>query len=128
LWHGAQGPCSHAEIAVKRLAQHQHGRLLDFADFDLGTLVVSEAPAERIQPKVDESLAVLRAHPALHEALVAYFRHDMDVMRTAAAMHVHHNTVRYRLTRVEQLTGRSLRDPATIASLYIALAPEPASA
>jgi len=116
-----------AEIAVKRLAQQQHERLLDFADFDLGTLVVSEAPPERIQPKVEESLAVLRAHPALHAALVAYFRHDMDVMRTASALHLHHNTVRYRLTRVEELTGRSLRDPGTIASLYIALAlaPEP---
>jgi purine catabolism regulator len=114
-----------AEIAVKRLASRPHERLLDFADFDLGTLVVSEAPAERIQPKVDESLAVLRANPGLHAAIVAYFQHDMDVMRTAAAMHVHHNTVRYRLTRVEQLTGRSLRDPATIASLYIALALAP---
>jgi purine catabolism regulator len=49
----------------------------------------------------------------------------MDVMRAAEAMHLHHNTVRYRLTRVEQLMGRPLKDPATIASLYIALAAAP---
>jgi PucR family transcriptional regulator, purine catabolism regulatory protein len=111
-----------AEIALHRLAQRRDARLLDFADFDLGTLVVSEAPAERVAPKVAEFLDVLRSRPGLHEALVAYFRHDLDVMRAAAAMHLHHNTLRYRLARVEQLIGRPLKDPATIASLYIALA------
>jgi purine catabolism regulator len=114
-----------AEIAVKRVAQHPHDRLLDFADFDLGTLVVSESPADRIQPKVDECLGVLRSNPALHAALIFYFQHGMDVMRAAEAMHVHHNTLRYRLMRVEQLMGRPLKDPATIASLYIALAAAP---
>jgi purine catabolism regulator len=114
-----------AEIAVKRVAQRPGERLLDFAEFDLGTLVVSESPAERIQPKVDECLGILRANPALHAAVLSYFQHDMDVMRAAEAMHLHHNTVRYRLTRVEQLMGRPLKDPATIASLYIALAAAP---
>jgi DNA-binding PucR family transcriptional regulator len=43
-------------------------------------------------------------------------------MRAAEAMHLHHNTLRYRLARVEQLIDRSLKSPATIAALYIALA------
>jgi len=111
-----------AEIAIQRVAQDGGGRLLDFADFDLGTLVVSEAPADRIQPKVDECLAVLHANPGLHAAVVAYFQQGMDVMRAAEELHLHHNSLRYRLTRVEHLMGRSLKDPATIASLYIALA------
>jgi sugar diacid utilization regulator len=111
-----------AEIAVNRLAQQSDGRLLDFADFDLGTLLVSEAPAERIAPKVEELLGTVRSHPALNTALVSYFQHELDIKRTAAAMHVHHNTLRYRLARVEELIGRSLKSPATIASLYIALA------
>ena len=114
-----------AEIAVRRIGQDRRERLLDFADFDLGTLVVSESPAERIQPKVEECLSILRANPGLHAALVAYFQQGMDVMRAAEAMHLHHNSVRYRLGRLEQLMGRQLRDPATIASLYIALAAAP---
>jgi purine catabolism regulator len=114
-----------AEIAVQRVAQDGGGRLLDFDDFDLGTLVVSEAPADRIQPKVDECLGVLRANPGLHAAVVAYFQQGMDVMKASEAMHLHHNSLRYRLTRVEHLMGRSLKDPATIASLYIALAAAP---
>jgi PucR-like helix-turn-helix protein/diguanylate cyclase with GGDEF domain/purine catabolism regulatory family protein len=113
-----------AEIAVKRLA-HAEVRVLDFEDFDLGTLVISEAPAERIQPKVEQFIGVLRENPALHEAVVSYFEHGMDAMRTAEAMHLHHNSLRYRLGRVEQFLGRSLKDPATIASLYIALIAAP---
>jgi DNA-binding PucR family transcriptional regulator len=46
----------------------------------------------------------------------------LDIKRTAAAMHLHHNTLRYRLARAEELMGRTLKDPATITSLYIALA------
>jgi DNA-binding PucR family transcriptional regulator len=115
-----------AEIAIKRLG-HAEARLLDFDDFDLATLVVSEAPAERIQPKVEQFVAVLRENPGLHEAVVSYFQHGMDAMRTAEAMHLHHNSLRYRLGRVEQLLGRSLKDPATIASLYIALVAAPPS-
>jgi PucR family transcriptional regulator, purine catabolism regulatory protein len=34
---------------------------------------------------------------------------------------VHPNTLRYRLARAEELLGGSLRQPATIASLHIAL-------
>ena len=54
-------------------------------------------------------------------------------MRAAQAMHLHHNSLRYRLSRAEQLLGRSLKDPATIASVYFALTaraerPAPAAA
>jgi purine catabolism regulator len=114
-----------AEIAIQRLTQDRHGRLLDFDDFDLATLVVSEAPSERIEPKVEQLMSVLRANPALHEAVVAYFQYGMDAMRAARAMGLHHNSLRYRLGRVEQFLGRPLKDPATIASLYIALAAAP---
>ena len=73
---------------------------------------------------MDELLAPLRANPPLLEALVEYFARDMDVNATAEAMHVHPNTLRYRLSRVEKLLGRSLRSPPTIAELSLALLAE----
>jgi Purine catabolism regulatory protein-like family/PucR C-terminal helix-turn-helix domain/GGDEF-like domain len=111
-----------ATIAVQRLDISAGRRVLDFEDFDLVTLMISEAPRDRIKPKVDEIMGALS--PALHDALVAYFAHDLDVMSAARAMHLHHNTLRYRLGRVEEALGRPLKDPGTIAVLYIALAAE----
>ncbi len=104
-----------AELAVER------GGLVRFEDFDLATFMVSEIPPERLDPKVDEILAVLRANPPLHEAVSAYFAHDLDVAATAASLHMHRNSLRYRLARAEQLLGCSLKQPATIAAVHIAL-------
>jgi hypothetical protein len=39
----------------------------------------------------------------------------------AAKLHVHRNTVRYRLRRLEDLTGRTLSQPTGVAELHIAL-------
>ena len=111
-----------ARIAVQFLDRSGRRGLLDFADFDLVALMISEAPRHRIQPKVDEIMDVLRRSPSLHEAVAAYFAHGLDVMRAARAMHIHDNTLRYRLGRVEEALRRPLKDPATISLLYIALA------
>ena len=112
-----------AELAVA----HARGRrIVRFEDFDLGTFMVSEVPPERLGPKVDEILSVLRANPPLHEALRAYFEHDLDIATTAAELHMHRNSLRYRLARAEQLLGRSLKQPSTVAAVYIALVAESA--
>ena len=93
--HFAEVPDSlrDAEIAVERLGYETGRRLLAFEDFDLGALLISEAPTERIGPKVESMLAPLREHPLLHDAIVAYFEHDMDVGRTAKALCLHPNTL-----------------------------------
>jgi len=121
--HFAEVPHSlrDAEIAVDRLGYETGRRLLAFEDFDLGALLISEAPTERIGPKVESMLAPLRAHPLLHDAIVAYFEQEMDIGRAAQALCLHPNTLRYRLGRLEQLLGLSLKQPAAVTSLYIAL-------
>lgn len=58
------------------------------------------------------------------EPLFATFRawvaHDGNVKDAAAALFVHPNTVRHRLRRVEQLTGRSVGSPREVAELCLA--------
>jgi DNA-binding PucR family transcriptional regulator len=39
---------------------------------------------------------------------------------------MHRNSLRYRLARVEQVLGRSLKQPSTVAAVYIALVAEAA--
>jgi PucR family transcriptional regulator, purine catabolism regulatory protein len=112
-----------AELALERATTEN--AVVAFEHFDLGTLLLSEASPERLEPKVAEVVAILREHPTLHETLVAYFDHDLDVGATAAALHLHPNSLRYRLTRIEQVLDRSLKRPATIADLHIALLADP---
>jgi purine catabolism regulator len=110
-----------AELALERVAYEPGRRRLAYEDFDVCTLLLSEVPVDHIRGRVDDLLGPLHANPPLLEALVEYFARDMDVAATAEAMHVHPNTLRYRLARVEKLIGRSLRQPTTIADLTIAL-------
>jgi PucR-like helix-turn-helix protein/diguanylate cyclase with GGDEF domain len=118
---------AHHSLRDAELAVAQPGaRIVRFEDFDLGTFMVSEVPPDRLAPKVDEILSVLRANPPLHEALRAYFEHDLDIASTAATLHMHRNSLRYRLARVEQVLGRSLKQPSTVAAVYIALVAEAA--
>jgi purine catabolism regulator len=118
---GVEGAPESWRDATLALRSARGSRLLAFEDFDLALLLLSEAPPGRVQPKVDEWTALLRARPMLWEAVMAYFDADLDVVRTAKALHLHPNSLRYRLSRVEKLLGRSLKQPATIAELYIAL-------
>lgn len=107
-----------AELALERAAA---GEIVAFEQLDLGTLLLSETPPERVEPKVAALVTVLRDHEPLYETLVAYFEHNLDVGAAAAALHLHPNSLRYRLSRIEEVLNCSLKRPATIAELHIAL-------
>ncbi|GAA3021582.1 hypothetical protein GCM10020229_35990 [Kitasatospora albolonga] len=50
-----------------------------------------------------------RANPvSLLNTLDTFLRHNASWSRTAEALHIHVNTVHYRIRRIEELTGRSL--------------------
>jgi DNA-binding PucR family transcriptional regulator len=61
---------------------------------------------------VDPRVGLLRAEdPILAETLRAYLDGFGDVAAVAQRLHVHPNTVRYRVRRIEKLTSTSLDDP-----------------
>ncbi|RNL62729.1 PucR family transcriptional regulator [Nocardioides marmoriginsengisoli] len=64
-------------------------------------------------PEVDQTL--------LLATLRAWFEAEGSTAGAAAALHCHPNTVRYRLGKVSQLTGRSLTAPIDTAHLYLAM-------
>ncbi|MCF7552269.1 CdaR family transcriptional regulator [Pseudonocardia sp. WMMC193] len=59
------------------------------------------------------------------EALQAWLAHQRSIPRAAASVPTHVNTLRYRLARFEELTGRSLEDTDTIVELSWALLAAP---
>ena len=87
-----------------------------FIDFVLG-----HVPQDALAEKAREVLGDLDDTGPLIETLVEYLRHDLDIAATCQALHVHANSIRYRLKRAEDRLGRSLADPETIALLYLTL-------
>ena len=59
---------------------------------------------------------------ALVETLRTFLELGGHWREAAARLHIHHNTLRYRLERVEDLTGRKLSDTDTRVDLFLALA------
>ncbi len=100
------------------------GQVLRFEDFELIDVLLSAADPVELRARVDLILDPLRDHPQLLETLAAYLAAEQNVNTAAEALHVHPNSLRYRLGRVEELLGRSLRSPATMADLYVALRAE----
>ncbi len=61
--------------------------------------------AERIFPLITGVVDTAHAHPHLAEAVTTFARVNMSIAKTAKAMHLHANTVTYRLDRWAHLTG-----------------------
>jgi purine catabolism regulator len=100
---------SYAELGVYRLllplrAQHA-AELRTFLADTLGPLATDRRPA------------VL----ALLDTLDAYLAHGGNASQAAAALHLHRNTLAYRLRRVAQLTGLDVDDPEARLHLHLAL-------
>jgi hypothetical protein len=100
------------------------GNVTVFDDSALGVAAVSA-------PEVTRKLAdiILKPFDDLSaedkDVLFTTFRvwvdHDGSLSETAAALYCHPNTVRYRLRRVEERSGRSLTVPRDLAELCLAL-------
>jgi PucR family transcriptional regulator, purine catabolism regulatory protein len=57
----------------------------------------------------------------LLHTLETFLRHQRSWQKTAEALHVHRQTVLYRIRKVEELTGHDLDETADIAELWLAL-------
>ena len=79
------------------------------------------------QPARNRLLALtatdLRAQPdwpVLRDTITAWCENGFNLVRASAALHVHRNTVVYRMNKIEQITGRPLREHRTTMALYLA--------
>jgi len=118
---GAKQSFADAELAVRAAVSSKSERIVRYDDLDFETVLLNEVPLDRLRPKMDAWLAPLAENPLALEALQAYLRYDLDVGRTARSLSLHPNSVRYRLSRAEELIGARLKSPATIVALHVAL-------
>ncbi|MFE7719418.1 PucR family transcriptional regulator [Nocardia rhizosphaerihabitans] len=112
-----------ARLALVGLAGRASG-VARFDDNPLG-MVVAAAPLEAAH-MVDVRLREVLTLPhderlRLLDTLETWFAAGGSAATTGERLYLHANTVRYRLRRIEKLTGRSLGDPAAVRDLGAAL-------
>jgi len=125
-------------------SRREADRILDaMRSIDVSTTVAA-LPDIQAEVLVSEVLTLLSAHPEvrdprltavvahdsrhqgrLAESLLAYLNSFGDVRAAAAQLHVHPNTLRYRIRRAEELTGLDLSRPdqRLLAMLQLRLPP-----
>ncbi|GAA3744559.1 hypothetical protein HDA32_002824 [Spinactinospora alkalitolerans] len=113
---------------ARRLAELRGGRsrVIAGAEIDSHELLLASVPEEVQSSYRDRLLRPLLDYDRDHRSdLVAtlemFLEHSGSWQRCAAAMHVHVNTLRYRIGRIEELTGRDLSALEHRVDLFLAL-------
>jgi hypothetical protein len=115
-----------AEIAARLTKEHLLSDDPVFVADHLDAIIVHR-DRRLLDALGDQVLAPLEASPPssrarLRETLRSWLRHMGDRKAMAEELHVHPQTVRYRMGRLHELFGDSLDDPAVRARLMLALA------
>ncbi len=97
LLPGAPLVVQHRDLGVFRLVADMERRRVD----------LDAAATAALGPLAEDTVRARR----MLETLEAYLENDGNLQATAAALFVHRHTLRYRLRRIEELSGRRLRDP-----------------
>ena len=113
-------------LGLARFALEGHAggcRVEQFRDSPLNLLVAAAPDAARDSAR--SVLGALLDQPAerrtsILETFDAWVEAGGSTQEAAATLHCHRNTIRYRLDRLEELTGRSLTDPRDVAELVAA--------
>jgi DNA-binding NarL/FixJ family response regulator len=109
---GARGIIE-ADSGVIRCDEHM-STLLIFSDEELLRALCGSrlAPLERLRPAQRDRLA---------QTLLSWLQHGANANEVATLMHVHPQTVRYRLRQIDELFGPVLREPDARFEFEIAL-------
>lgn len=114
----------HALVVAKKLRHKQDSgtRLFRFGQY--ATYVLIDMFAHRFQEIHGNNDILYLGHPAvvkitrydrqhnnnLRDVLYAYLMNDRNLVKTAEAMHMHRNTVFYKINQIKELIGMDLED------------------
>ncbi len=102
------------------------GRILAFSDLGVYRLLVRLRETPELWTFYRETLAKLadydqRQRADLIKTLDAYFNHLGNLRATSEALHVHRNTLLYRLERIKEISGMDLDNAEEHFALWLAL-------
>ncbi|TQS26849.1 PucR family transcriptional regulator [Microbispora sp. KK1-11] len=127
---GLRQPLLHAREACRVLRRSPGGPAVRrFAELGTHRLLLGLVDSETLRGFSRDLLGPLREHDArrgsdLEPTLRAFLDHDGQWAATAAALHIHVNTLRNRLAKIAELTGRDVGRTEDRVDLFLALAVE----
>jgi carbohydrate diacid regulator len=97
-------------------------RVFAVADLRVPQLVAAAVGQERSEfaASVLGGLRDRADWPTLRETLIAWSEGGFNLLRAAERLHVHRNTLLYRLGKIEQLSARQMREPTQAIAMYLA--------
>lgn len=117
---------------ARRLAERSPGRVAVMAGDEVAShlLLLAAVPDELRRSFRDQVVGPLSAYDETHKSelirtLRVFLAHSGSWTQAAAELHVHVNTLRYRMTRIAELTGRDPARPGDRVDLHLALADPP---
>jgi len=101
-------------------------KVLAFNDLGIYRLLVLLREAPEMWSFYRENLATLVAYDQkqggeLLKTLEAYFNHLANLRATSEALHIHRNTLLYRLERIKEISGMDLNNAEQYFALWLAL-------
>ena len=121
---GIGGPCRAPEEIARSYDQAQRttatlwrrgraGAVAAFEDLGIHRLLLQVPDTGELRSFAEEVLGKLSEHEQEHKSeyrstLACYFRENNSPQRASRLLHVHPNTVAYRIKRIEEITGLRL--------------------
>lgn len=109
---------NHAKKAL-RVAKKK-GSFINYDDLTLD-VALAEITDETRKEVVEKVLGILLKEEDLLITLEAYLESNLSIKETSKQLHVHINTLHYRLKRIFEITGYSLKETKNLVMFYIAL-------
>ncbi|MGD9990540.1 MAG: helix-turn-helix domain-containing protein [Dehalococcoidia bacterium] len=112
-----------ARLALTRALTRSEGRsaVQRFEDFTVADIAISTGNEDQLRGRARDLLSRMDGNGPILETLLVYLENSLSINDTANELHIHANSVRYRISKAEELIGGSLRDLSTIVDIYLAV-------
>jgi sugar diacid utilization regulator len=111
-----------AQLAVRTLRRNSRGpKIMAYEDFSYATRLFADVGFDKMITWAQEFLKPLEGRELLVEGLQTYFEHAQNINAAADALEIHHNSLRYRLAKAEEILEINLREPGAVSSVFLAL-------
>jgi purine catabolism regulator len=118
---GIPSSLADGELALEQARKNDADDVLVFEAVPLTQWVIGMCDADALHTKAQSLIGPIEERPDLIETLRMYLDENASVAVTAQRLHLHQNSVRYRLTQIERLLDVTLADHATLTELRLAL-------